>query len=83
MSLTQCIIFLLGVLSIYRSKTRELKATGLNVKEFDEEEGLDPVVISLVLFVMGGLAIGAVWDTKMVYYARADRKMRQSKVGCI
>ena len=44
-SLTECIIFLLGILAVYRQQTQELIATGLNVNEFDPSNGIEVILI--------------------------------------
>ena len=44
-SLTECLIFLLGILAVFRQQTQELIATGLNVNEFDPSNGIEVILI--------------------------------------
>jgi hypothetical protein len=78
-SLTECIIFLLGILAVYRQQTQELIATGLNVNEFDPSNGIEVVVVFLCAITFVSLAFGGVWDFAMIYYGNKDKQFRKSK----
>lgn len=78
-SLTECMIFLMGMLAMYRQQTRELKAMGLNVDEYDTHERIETLIVFMVVITLCCLAAGAVWDFVGLYHARNDRIMRKSK----
>ena len=42
--MTECLIFLLGILAVFRQQTQELIATGLNVNEFDPSNGIEVIM---------------------------------------